>query len=100
MKQNNLIVKKKEFKRVIGMIEDELIRAEIKFPGWPDDIIHGVAVMAEESGEAVRAALQLYYQGGSPEEYRTELAQTAAMCIRAIIDLDRSPRRIRRDEDE
>ena len=65
----------------------EVERAREKHPQWPDDIIHAVAIVAEESGEAVRAALNHVYHGGSIEEVRTELVQTAAMCIRMLNNL-------------
>lgn len=65
----------------------ELERAKKLHPNWPADIIHAVAVVAEESGEAVRAALNMHYQGGSIADLRTELVQTAAMCVRMIENL-------------
>ena len=69
---------------VIELIFLELELAERKHPGWPDDKIHAVAIMAEESGEAVQAAIDVVYNGGSIEHLKRELAQTGAMCIRAL----------------
>ena len=66
----------------------ELKLAEEKHPGWPDDLIHGVAIMIEEAGEAMQAALDVTYAKGDIEKLRTELAQTAAMALRALIHLD------------
>ena len=68
-------------------ILQEVERAEGKHPQWPDDIIHAVAIVAEESGEAVRAALNHVYHGGAIDDVRTELVQTAATCIRALDNL-------------
>ena len=72
---------------LIHEILDELDRAEAKHPDWPDDILHQIAIVNEESGEATRAALQLEYEVGSKEDLRKELIQTAAMCVRMIINL-------------
>ncbi len=66
----------------------ELSKAEAKLPNFPDDIIHQVAVMAEESGEAVRSALQLVYEDGSVDDLKKELLQTAAMCVRTLKSLE------------
>ena len=73
--------------RTLVDILREVNRAEMKHPEWPDDIIHAVAIVAEESGEAVRAALNHMYHGGAIDEVRTELVQTAATCIRALNNL-------------
>jgi predicted lipid-binding transport protein (Tim44 family) len=72
---------------VVSGIIAELRKAEAKHPNWPKDIIHQIAIMAEESGEAVRAALHVVYENKDESELRKELEQTAAMCIRAIIEL-------------
>jgi hypothetical protein len=75
---------------LVREIDGEIHQAEAKYPDWPDDPIHGAAIMAEESGEAVRACLNMVYHGADRAEYRKELVQTAAMAIRAILGLDRS----------
>ena len=69
---------------IIGEVLDELLRAETKYPDWPTDLIHQVAIMQEESGEAIRAALNHVYHGEPIEELRAELVQTAAMCLRCL----------------
>lgn len=68
----------------------ELNSAVCRYPDetWPKDVIHMTAIMAEESGEAVQAANDVVYQGKSLEPLRRELAQTAAMCIRCLINLE------------
>ena len=72
---------------IIESILCELAISEDGHPSWPKDIIHQVAIMAEESGEAVRAALNYVYEKGSLEHYRMELIQTAAMSIRCLKNL-------------
>ena len=69
---------------IIGDIVAELRRAEAKYPAWPTDLIHQVAIMQEESGEAIRAALNHVYHGEPLEDVRGELVQTAAMCLRCL----------------
>lgn len=65
----------------------ELERAEKKHPRWPKDIVHACAIVNEESGELIRAGLQLNYEGGYKEEVRKEAIQTAATCIRLLKNL-------------
>lgn len=73
--------------RLLDLIAEEVARAEAKHPTWPTDPIHGVAVLAEEAGEAVKAALQLKYEGGSLEDLVKELVQTGAMAVRFLENL-------------
>ena len=69
---------------IIGDIVAELRRAEAKYPAWPADLIHQVAIMQEESGEAIRAALNHAYHGEpfadvlNPEYFRDGLSYLAA----------------------
>ena len=72
----------------IDLIFSELRKAEGKHPGWPDDVIHAVAIMVKEAGEAMQAALDVHYRGRDIEDLRIELAQTGAMAIRALIHLE------------
>lgn len=72
---------------IVKSILDELERAEAKFPHWPESVVEQAAIVCEESGELIRAALQLKYEGGNVEDCRKEAIQTAAMCIRFLKNL-------------
>lgn len=74
---------------VFNRVFDELKKAEQKHPSWPDDPIHAVGIMVEEAGESMRAAIDVFYNGGDVEHLKKELAQTGAMAIRALINLER-----------
>jgi hypothetical protein len=74
-------------KSITTDVLNELKRAEERFPEFPTDIIHMVAIMAEESGEATRASLQHVYENGSLDDLKEELIQTAAMCFRCLKNL-------------
>ena len=65
----------------------ELERAETKFPAWPSDMIHAAAIVGEESGELIRAALQCYYEGGGVVEAKKEAVQVGAMALRFLKNL-------------
>lgn len=71
----------------IDSIFDELAAAEKKHPEWPEDKIHAVAIMIEEAGESMQAAIDYTYTNGDIEHLKKELAQTGAMCIRALMHL-------------
>jgi NTP pyrophosphatase (non-canonical NTP hydrolase) len=71
----------------LDMIFRELRQAEEQHPGWPHDPVYGAAIMAEEAGEAMKAALDHHYNRGSLLHLKVELAQTAAMAIRALLSL-------------
>lgn len=72
----------------IALVDMEYAFAEKAHPHWPDDLIHQVAIMIEEAGESMQAALDYYDGKEGPEHLKQELAQTAAMCIRCIKGLD------------
>jgi len=87
MKQ--LVIHSRSNDKVIHDVFEELRKAEDKFPGFPEDPVHAVAVLNEESGEAMQAALDFYYhREENTDKLRKELCQTAAMAIRALLHLD------------
>ncbi len=68
-------------------IDLELLRAKRKHPKFPEDMFHQLAIMQEEAGEVTKAVLQYKYEGGSFEDIKSELIQTAAMCMRMLENL-------------
>lgn len=76
---------------VLEPVLAELDRATTKFPTWPNDPLHALAILGEEFGELTKALLQLMYEphNSHPSEARAEAIQTAAMALRLLISLDR-----------
>lgn len=67
----------------------EVYRATDKFPTWPTDPLHAVAVLGEEYGELNKAVLQAVYEPhkSSPADVREEAIQCAAMAVRFLMSL-------------
>lgn len=74
---------------ILISISKELDSAKAKHPHWPEDIIHAAAIVAEESGELIRAALQFKYENKNLFETEKEAIQTAAMAIRFLEGLNK-----------
>lgn len=56
---------------IMGCIWKELDRAQSLHPRWPADIVHAAGIVAEESGELIRAALRYSYgEGGTLDDVR------------------------------
>ena len=70
-------------------IQEELERAIAKFPTWPTDPLHAVAVLGEEFGELTKAVLQVTYEPHKCDwsDVEKEAIQTAAMAIRFVRSL-------------
>lgn len=64
----------------------EIDRARAKFPTWPTDPLHAVAVLQEEVGELQKAVLERCYKFDSVsfEEVSSEAVQVAAMALRFL----------------
>jgi NTP pyrophosphatase (non-canonical NTP hydrolase) len=77
--------------QIVDEILSEVRRATEKFPTWPTDPLHALAILGEEYGELTKEMLQLTYEPHktSPEEIRKEAIQTAAMALRLAMSLDR-----------
>ncbi|MNL35500.1 hypothetical protein D3C87_1575350 [compost metagenome] len=75
---------------VLLAVLSELERAMQKFPTWPTDPLHALAVLGEEFGELTKAMLQLTYEPHktTAADVREEAVQTAAMALRLLASLD------------
>jgi NTP pyrophosphatase (non-canonical NTP hydrolase) len=72
------------------LVQAELAHAVAKFPTWPTDPLHALAVLGEEFGELTKAMLQHTYEphkGVTAEDIRDEAIQTAAMALRLAMSL-------------
>ena len=68
----------------VRLVQDELARARAKFPRAD----HLTLAMAEESGEVVKAMLDLRAGKGTLAELHAEIIQTMAMCVRLLEEGD------------
>lgn len=82
----------KNIRLAFDLIAAEVKSASDKWPGWPDDAVHAATIIAEEAGELQKAVLERVYE---PHKYtpdsdiQTEAIQTAAMCIRFLVNMPR-----------
>lgn len=77
-------------KNPMALALGELRRATEKFPTWPTDPLHALAVLGEEFGELTKAVLQHTYEPhkSTRSDVRKEAIQTAAMALRFVMSLD------------
>jgi NTP pyrophosphatase (non-canonical NTP hydrolase) len=83
-------VKEGETMNIEQLVQAELARAVKKFPTWPTDPFHALAVLGEEFGELTKAMLQHAYEphkGITQQDIRDEAIQTAAMALRLAVSL-------------
>lgn len=76
--------------RVLAAIFNELRSAEAKFPGFPVDALHAMAVLQEEVGELQKAILQRVYDGpekSTEQHVHDEAVQVAAMALRFLFSM-------------
>ena len=81
-------------KDVQSLINKELERAKKLHTEFPSDIVYQSAILAEEAGECVRAALNAIFECGDIEEFYTEATHAAAVAIRILENrkpLDKQP---------
>ena len=83
-------IKPIHYEKARELIEEELQLAIKKHPYWPDDFLHGLAVIQEELGETFKACVDHTYFGGrNLEQIRHELAQTGCTVIRMLAYIER-----------
>lgn len=68
-------------------IAQELAKAEAKHPNWPANLIKQAAIVSEEAGELIRAALLHEDEGGSLGDIRKEALHTIVTCMRLLKNL-------------
>ena len=73
---------------VIGLVMAEIDRAEKIHPVWPKNHVHQVAILCEESGEALKACLDYDEGKGSKRQMIIEAVHTAAMAIRFLKNIE------------
>lgn len=80
-------------KRAVAKVLLELGKAMQKHPEWPSDVVHAAAIVAEESGELVRAAIQCHYgeKDCDKRDLAKEASHTAATAIRFLVNPYRLP---------
>ncbi len=76
---------------IIEEVQAELDRATDKFPTWPTDPLHALAVLGEEFGELTKAVLQHTYEPhkATLRDVKAEAIQTAAMALRFLESLEK-----------
>jgi len=72
--------------QAIDLILRELTSAMAKHPDWPSDPIHAAAVLGEEAGETIQAALDMVYDDAPEARLIAEAAQTGAVAIRILMN--------------
>lgn len=72
----------------LGLVMAELERAEKLHPVWPQNHIHQAAILAEESGECLQAALNHDEHKGSERQMIIEAVHTAAMALRFLKNIN------------
>ena len=71
--------------KALKTVTEELLRARKLHPSWPKDSIHQAAIVQEEAGELIRAALQHEFENDPKQPMNTEAIQTAAMALRFLL---------------
>jgi hypothetical protein len=87
--ERELAAARAECDSVRGVL-DELKWARAKFPTWPTDPLHALAVLGEEFGELTKAVVEHTYEPrkATVQDVAKEAIQTAAMAVRFVMSLD------------
>ena len=76
-----------EIESVLLCFVGELENAEKKHPNWPVDPVHAAAIVNEEAGELIRAALNYNYENKPYFEMTDEAIQVGAMALRFLLNI-------------
>jgi len=74
---------------IYNNINDEFLRALNKFPNWPTDPVHAVAIIQEEIGELTQAILENIYEPtkSNLDNIEIEAVQCGAVIVRFLLAL-------------
>lgn len=61
-------------------------------PAWPRDVVHASAIVAEEAGELVQAALEAHYEGGKIERTFEEAIHVIVTAVRFLSEGQPAPK--------
>jgi len=75
---------------ILDEVTEELFRATQKFPTWPTDPLHALAVVGEEFGELTQATLQHVYEPHKSDfdDVKKEAIQSMTMMLRFLLSLE------------
>lgn len=80
----------KNYDSIYKDVIKELIKAEDKFPRWPNDALHALGIVNEEHGELCQAVLGCCGESKyTMEEIEEEAIQTIAMLFRFVTNMDK-----------
>lgn len=77
-----------EGQSIMLAISNDVERAEQLHPNYPTDNFKRLAILMEEAGEVAKEVNDIEWKDKSTEDLKTELIQTAAMCIRFLKALE------------
>lgn len=73
---------------VVLEIFDELRLARDKHSLWPDDLVHGAAIVSEQAGGLLKSCLAAEMTDEQRQRARQEAKQVAVVAIRFILNGD------------
>lgn len=77
-----------KIEKVIASVFAEIERAETIHPAWPRDVVKACSLLAEEAGEAVRAANTFDETRTGKKDIVIEAIHTAATAIRFLKNIE------------
>ena len=77
------------FNKLSDQVFDEIQKAEIKHPIFPDNLVYKASLLSEESGEASREANFIVMENKeSKEAFKKEVTQVACICFRILESME------------
>ena len=77
-----------KIEKIIASVFAEIERAETLHPAWPRDVVKACSLLAEEAGEAVRAANTFDETRTGRKDIVAEAIHTAATAIRLLKNIE------------